>query len=566
MSARIRQELEAQNKKIIDDGLQIFAGKTSVQAVQKSVGVLSNRIDEVNKVLSSITESMKTIPSKRELCQDQVVMDEKLAQVKEINTGMTPATEQYKFSESTPFEFQQSVAGPSGTQQHVHPQRMAAFQSPSLSSLRDTESASTWMRRIRGGAGSDGAPGGAGGGGDPPPPPDPPPSECGGAGGRRMSRRQRWIKELEFTKPIKIKESKKVLGKPGEDFDTQWVLVQLYIEDQPEKFPKDEQTIDCIGSLMDGYAAAWRIHWLKGTLVGIHPKLMTGYVNALKPRFKDKDAKDEAYANLEKVRYDACIRDMCTQIQTFNDKAMATGAALKELILEWLPQKIIEHMHTVDLTGTNDQEIITIMTNAGRTAEKWEAARKNLRLKATLRTYGKRFTNNNKSNQRTRKKDRSEKLQKCSWDVSRAEQNKFKNHRSERRSNKDFSKTEEIESSEIEPRKAAGECLWCVSPGEEKGSHRVKDCMRPIKWDKGTASYPKPKIYQKMKVAGLELDCEEEGSSSSKSDSSDSGSKEESSDEEEEESEGEYLDEKIKEEQQEEETEMKWWDLPSDCE
>jgi len=35
-----------------------------------------------------------------------------------------------------------------------------------------------------------------------------------------MSRRQRRIKELEFAKPIKIKEPKKLYGKAGEDFDT----------------------------------------------------------------------------------------------------------------------------------------------------------------------------------------------------------------------------------------------------------------------------------------------------------------------------------------------------------
>jgi len=46
-------------------------------------------------------------------------------------------------------------------------------------------------------------------------------------------------------------------------------------------------------------------------------------------------------------------------------------------------------MHTVDLTGKTDQEIITIITNAGWTAKKWEAARKNLDLKASLKTYDK---------------------------------------------------------------------------------------------------------------------------------------------------------------------------------
>jgi hypothetical protein len=85
---------------------------------------------------------------------------------------------------------------------------------------------------------------------------------------------------------------------------------------------------------MDSYAASWHSQWLKGTPNGSHPKSMTGYINALKHRFEDRDTKDEAYADLEKVRYEGCMRNMFTKIQTFNDKAMVTRAALKKIILE----------------------------------------------------------------------------------------------------------------------------------------------------------------------------------------------------------------------------------------
>jgi hypothetical protein len=118
-----------------------------------------------------------------------------------------------------------------------------------------------------------------------------------------MSRRRWRIKDLEFAKPIKIKEPKKFYGKAAEDFDTWWVLVQVYIRDQPERFPEDEWTIDWIGSLMESDAASWHIQWLKGTLAGLHPKSMTGYINALMLRFEDQDARDEAYSELDKVRY-----------------------------------------------------------------------------------------------------------------------------------------------------------------------------------------------------------------------------------------------------------------------
>jgi len=107
-----------------------------------------------------------------------------------------------------------------------------------------------------------------------------------------MSRRRRQITALEFAKPIQIKEPKKFYGKAGEDFDTWWVLVQVYIRDQLERFPEDEQTIDWIGSLMESYPASWLIQWLKGTLAGSYPKSRMGYINALTLRFEDKDAKD----------------------------------------------------------------------------------------------------------------------------------------------------------------------------------------------------------------------------------------------------------------------------------
>jgi len=207
---------------------------------------------------------------------------------------------------------------------------------------------------------------------------------------------------------------------------------------------------------------------------------MTGYVNALKLRFEDRDAKDEAYVDLERIRYDGCIRDMFTKIQTFNDKAMVSGAALKKLILERLPQKILEQMHVVDLTGKTVQEIITNITNAGRTAEKWDAVRKNLGLKASFRTH------DEKQSKLERIREKPEKSERRNNKQGRSEKRGFKKHRPE--CNQDYSRTEGIDPSEFARRKAAGECFRCVWPSDRKGSHRVKDCSREIKLDMGTAS------------------------------------------------------------------------------
>ena len=254
--------------------------------------------------------------------------------------------------------------------------------------MGDTDSASTWFGIAGGardsdagnagdgnadaggeagnaGAGNDGVGNGNGGGG-PPGPPDPPPSDHGGAaGGRRASRCQRRMKESEFATSIQLKEPKPFEGKPWEDFDTWWVLVQVYIEDQPEKIPKDQRTINWIGSLTDKYAAAWHIQWLEGTLNGVHPQSMMGYVNASILCFKDRDPKDEAYPDLEKVRYEGWISDMFTRIQMYHEEAMVMEAAFKKLILEQLPIQILVQMHMIDLTGKTDSELISMITNAG---------------------------------------------------------------------------------------------------------------------------------------------------------------------------------------------------------
>jgi hypothetical protein len=362
-----KNELEAISKRVTSCDAQILAVKGTNIGLQRSLKDMNSKIQKVNKVLESIKTSLKEVPSRRELREHATAMDEQLVQMQEVYTGLTTAMEGYKFSESSQFNFQIPQAGPSTT---VHSERQRYFGSDA-SSLSDTESEVTSLGRIRGGAGSEaaggaaggtggaagGAAGGAGGAaggtgeaaggaaggaGDPPPPGSGPPSDDGGNNANpRLSRTQKRIRDLQYAKPIKIKEPKRYEGRVGDDFDTWWIMMEVYIRDQPEQFPNDERTIDWIGSLMDKYAAAWHSQWLRGTISGKYPKSITGYIQAMKLRFEDKDAKDEAYAKLEKVRYEGCIRDMFTQIQMHNDKALVSGAALKKIILHRLPHKFL---------------------------------------------------------------------------------------------------------------------------------------------------------------------------------------------------------------------------------
>jgi hypothetical protein len=133
---------------------------------------------------------------------------------------------------------------------------------------------------------------------------------------------------------------------------------------------------------------------------------------------------------------------MFTEIQTFNGKAMVIGAAFRKMIFERLPEKIIDEMHTVDLTGKTDREIISSITNAGRTAKKWEAARENLGLKATLKIFDKKHPklDSDKPGRSERKKSKQ----------GSSDRNKFKRDRTEPKSRRHYSKTEGIDPSEVE--------------------------------------------------------------------------------------------------------------------
>jgi hypothetical protein len=57
--------------------------------------------------------------------------------------------------------------------------------------------------------------------------------------------------------------------------------------------------------------------------------------------------------------------------------------------------------------------------------------------------------------------------------------------------------TEGIDGSELQRRKAAGECQRCAWPRDQKGSHKTLDCFRRARLEKGTAQFPQKKTYNK---------------------------------------------------------------------
>jgi hypothetical protein len=480
-----------------------------IKKLQEEIKPVNIHVTSMLGRIGGLERFTKDLATKKDLEIHVKAMDVTLAKIQEVSTGLTEHMEGYKFSESTSHRPRSAAAGPSYTHPDQRPQ-VETYQYY----YEDDESVSTRQDArdrydLRGGNGSEseeedpnipeGQPGPPG-----PPPPGPPgpplpeppgPPPPGPPGPPPPSGRRR---RRALARPIKLKDPSPFEGNPGEDFDAWWIIVQTFIQDQPEKFEDSGRTIDWIGGFLKKYAAAWHVQWERQALGGKFPRSWTTYQNDLMLRFKDKEARNEAYADLEKVYYEGDIRDMFTKIQLYNDKAQLTGAGLKKLILDMLPEKVLSQMHVVDLTGKTDQEMIDIITKAGRTAEKWEEARKNLGVRTP------------------RERDRKPEKPKDKFRVKKdfKPQKEWKNKKFVDRNSggtvKTFAmQTEGVPQAELDRRKKARECMPCAWPADRKGNHNSMDCYRPVKSDVGTANFPKAKEYQKLRVGAYELENEQ---------------------------------------------------------
>jgi len=70
--------------------------------------------------------------------------------------------------------------------------------------------------------------------------------------------------------------------------------------------------------------------------------------------------------------------------------------------------------------------------------------------------------------------------------------------------------TEGIDKSELDRRKAAGECQRCAWPAVRKGAHKTIDYYIWARKEIGTAPFPKAKKYQKLKIGAYDQEEESE--------------------------------------------------------
>jgi len=505
-------------KKQTENGSTLLNHRRSIMNTQEEITQIKISATNLTMRVHEIDRYFKTLPTKEGLKGHAKAMDEALLIIQEVSTGLTVHMEEYKMSGSTPNAPTSVQAGPSYTHPDRRPQVEEYYEYESSLSTQDNARQQYGLRR---GDGSDSEekyptvpednrpplrpdppqPGPSGPPplglpGPPPPwPPGPPPPGQPSPGPpdlpppRTAGRRKRRAK----VKPSKLKDLYPFEGKPGEDFDACWIIVQTFIQDQSEKFDDSGRIINSIGELLKKYAAAWHVQWERQALAGKFPRTWTTYQNDLMLRFKDKEARDEAYADLEKVRCEGDIQDMFTKIQIINNKAQLKGAGLKKLILDRLPEKVLSQMHVVNLTGKTDQEMIDIITNAGRTAEKWEEARKNLSTR----------TPRVREKPEWKPKDKFRVQKDCK---PRKEGKKFVDRHIGGSVKTFATQTEGIQQDELNRRKKAQECMRCAWPADRKGNYNTMDCFRPIKTDIGTGNFSKTKEYQKLRVGAYELE------------------------------------------------------------
>jgi len=85
------------SKRITNVDGQILSVKGTNIGIQRSLKDMNSKIVKVNKVSDSIKNSLKAIPSKRELREHAAIMGDQFVHVRELNTGLTMAMDGYNF-------------------------------------------------------------------------------------------------------------------------------------------------------------------------------------------------------------------------------------------------------------------------------------------------------------------------------------------------------------------------------------------------------------------------------------------------------------------------------------
>ena len=97
----MKTEMEAMSKRITANSIQLLANQKKNKQIQDDIQGLTLGMESVNKALSIMRDSLKDSPSKQELRNHALLIDEQTMKIQEVNTGLSTAMEGCKVSESS---------------------------------------------------------------------------------------------------------------------------------------------------------------------------------------------------------------------------------------------------------------------------------------------------------------------------------------------------------------------------------------------------------------------------------------------------------------------------------
>jgi len=117
--AGIRNEIDDSPHKQSETGSTLLNHRRSIMKLRDDSKVLILRVDSMLGRIGGLERFTKELPTKQDLTNHVKAMDETLAKIQEVSTGLTVHLEEYKLSESTPHRPRSVAPGPS----YTHPDR-----------------------------------------------------------------------------------------------------------------------------------------------------------------------------------------------------------------------------------------------------------------------------------------------------------------------------------------------------------------------------------------------------------------------------------------------------------
>ena len=187
-----------------------------------------------------------------------------------------------------------------------------------------------------------------------------------------------WLKEIleklsakgSSSKPPSMKLPETYDGSDVSKFRSWWRSVKRYMRIYESAMRQDEVKITWIGSLLRGEALNW-YHAREGRheLAGTQDE-WTRFRDALEKRFVDTLEKRKDETAMRKLRYGGSISNYLAQIDEYNGRVGMTGITFRNMIIEAMPEKVIDMVfNRIGGIPEDDEILLETVRIAGQIVE-----------------------------------------------------------------------------------------------------------------------------------------------------------------------------------------------------